>query len=417
MKDFHQQKLVLNSFLFFVLAVCAFSGSFVEGVDDSTVSLYRATIISASLLFLVVFAACTPGFLIKSSKVFWFVFILASYGFLVAVYSDTVVSALSTYFRLMVFALASEVVRRICLEDREFLVRLSWLFSALVFVSVVIVVQEYLSGETQFLNGALRHDANLSSPIGFSAYIFALFVGLLFFWLRFESLSLFVISLFALALIFLSGTRSVSVASGAFLLFAIVLKRDPVSKVFVSLPLTVFGVAFMYKAGMLDSVVNRVTSLAGGSLDASGSFRMYILETYFSNATVSEVLFGLGLGGFYGWFEVQTGVPDVAPHFEFLWLVSEFGLIGAFVYALCALSFFVFGASRLLGESMRPYLFLLTAVVFGHMSTLQLANPFYFYQFVLVYGILMGILLANERIGLNIWPPFVSASSPGAQAR
>ena len=341
--------------------------------------------------------------------------ILASYGFLVAIYSDTVVSSLSTYFRLIIFALVSEIVRRICLSEREFLVRLSWLFSALLCVSLVIVIQEYLSGETQFLNGALRHDANLSSPIGFSAYIFALFVGLLFFWLRFESFLFFVLSLAALALIFLSGTRSVSVVSGAFLLFAIVLKRDPVSKVFVSLPLTILGLFFMYKAGLLNSVVDRIGSLAGGSLDASGSFRMYIVDIYASNATVSEVLFGFGLGGFYGWFEAQTGMPDVAPHFELLWLVSEFGLIAALIYVFVALSFFLFGVSRLLGESMRPYLFLLTAVVFGHMSTLQLANPFYFYQFVLVYGILMGILLSNERMALNIWPQIRKAGTSGAQ--
>lgn len=417
MNDFHKQKLAVNLLLFFILVVCAFSGSVVEGLDDSKVSLYRAAIISGSLLFLFVFAVCTPGFVVKSSKVFWFVIALATYGFLVAIYSDSAVAGLSTYFRLVVFALVAEIVRRICLSDQDFLRRLSWLFSVLLFVAMAVVVWEYFTGETQFLNGALRHDANLSSPIGFSAYVFVLFVGLLFFWLRFESFLFFVLALAALALIFLSGTRSVSVVSGAFLLFSIALKRDPVSKLLVSLPLTILGVFFMYTAGLLDSVVERIGSLSGGNLDSSGSFRMYILEIYSSNVTVPEVLFGLGLGGFYVWFENQTGLPDVAPHFEILWLVSEFGLIAALLYVFLICSFFLFGLSRLLGDSMRPYLFLLTAVVFGHMSTLQLANPFYFYQFVLVYGILMGILLANERMAIKMWPQTEKAGTPGAQAR
>lgn len=402
MSELHSQSLKTNTLFFLLFFFCAISGSFIEGLSPESVSKVRALFILSALVALCLLALFIPRFSTNCSKFTWLVLSVSSIAFFVALFRNGFVEALSPFLRIVCFVLTAEIVSHLRLRNPKFDHKFFRLCIILLVVALVVILYEALTDKTQFLNGAFRHDSNFSSPIGFSAYVFIIFIAMAFFWLKYGSLWAFLFSLVALTFILMSGTRSVSVASFLFFILAIVMRGGAPSKIFLFFPAFFLVCLGLYFFGFFDSILERVASVSGGELDNSSSFRLYILNVYFSNVSDAELIFGLGLGGFYTWFFDLTGIPGVAPHFEFLWFFSEFGLLGAGVYFSAIFAFLIFGINRLLRPEDRPYLFLLFSLVFGYFVALQFANPFYFLQFCLVFGALLGIFLSNDRVRIRI---------------
>lgn len=390
--------LVPRFFVFFVFFVNSIGGLVLDLSEGMSVSAFRSMLIPLILMVLIFFSLVLPKFLVRSSLFFWFVAFALFYAFVVSVGSGRFLESLSPLLRLMIFILTVEIVRRFYLIFDGFSEMVGVLYKAIILFSLFYVGFDWVLGKTQFLNGAYRSDANIGSPIGFSAYIAVCFLGLTYLWLAKGRSSYIIFALIGLLLVFFSGTRSVSVMCTIFLFLSIFMRQGFGRNVFIVFPFLLLAGFLLFHYGILSSLLDRFFQVASGDLDASGLFRVFIVETFISYIQATELVFGLGLGGFYMWFENQTGIANVAPHFEVLWLLSEFGLVFGLLYFL-VLAFCFFSSIYILYKSKKNdgFAFLTIASLFSHMLVFQLANPFYFYEFILVFGVLVGLYLAEYK--------------------
>lgn len=130
--------------------------------------------------------------------------------------------------------------------------------------------------------------------------------------------------------------------------------------------------------------------------DSSLVFRTQLLETVIRDFGGITKVFGLGLGGFSQWFESQTGLAQVAPHFEWVWVWTEGGGVGSLIYVMCmavAAARISLTYRRSRDFERRGFLILLLLAPIG---PLHLSNPTYFYQAMIPWAAALGASLQGK---------------------
>jgi hypothetical protein len=383
--------------LFFYLVVACFAGYFEDyyGEEDKTIRV---------LIVFLVFFVSFVGALLSLQKYRYVhpvalgMLLCILYSFLVAVFRGEALVAISSLLRLLSVVFIVFVISNYCFSfEMKAASLLAFFFKAAGFFIVVQTIFDFYVGRFVFLNGGDRYFGSVGSPIGFAASSLVVLIGLLYFWLCFRFKVYFYIGLAVVWTILMTGTRSISVFALLIVWFSMALYFAKWKKwLFMALtPLLAVSVLVLLADSPLATRLEN--TYASGSMDNSTAFRMYILDVFFSKSSIVDIFFGLGLGGFHAWFFDNTGVPEVAPHFEFLWLLSEFGVVGVFLYILSG-AYLAFVFLMRLKSNSRPLVFLFFSVFFLHQIFLQLANPFYFYQFYLPFALLLGVLLASLNL-------------------
>lgn len=383
--------------LFFYLVISCFAGYFEDYYGEEN------KVVRGLIVFLVFFISFF-GALLSLQKYRYIhpvalgMLLCVFYSFLVAVFRGETLVAISSLLRLLSVVFIVFVISNYCCSSgMDSASSLAFFFKAAGFFIVSQTISDVYVGRFLFLNGGDRYFGSVGSPIGFAASSLVVLIGLLYFWLCFRLKVYFLIGLAVVWTILMTGTRSISVFALLVVWFSMALYFTKWRKlIFMALtPLLAVLVLILLADSPLATRLGNTYAL--GSVDNSTAFRMYILDVFFSKTSMVEIFFGLGLGGFHTWFLDNTGIPEVAPHFEFLWLLSEFGIVGIFLYVLSGTYLASVFLVKLKSNS-RPLVFLFFSVFFTHQVFLQLANPFYFYQFYLPFALLLGVLLANLNL-------------------
>ncbi|AQG99885.1 hypothetical protein A9R05_14480 [Burkholderia sp. KK1] len=257
---------------------------------------------------------------------------------------------------------------------------------------------DLVAGRELAMNGALRFPGSLGSPPGYASVCMIVLLANIHFLMRTRSPLHLLLSVVLVVCSFLTGTRAIAVAGLLALSFALVFYHRSaylrVILLIVACSIAPFAIAWVLNNTELGS---RVTlSFTDQGNDTSTNFRLMILATYFSSISTSQFIFGLGLGGFPTWFEAQTGIQDVGPHFEFLWALSELGVVGSVVYVLALIG----GAKSVLsGRRQATKVEKISALIliFSQQLIFQFTNPLYFYQLCIPTLFMLGGLLGSER--------------------
>ena len=257
------------------------------------------------------------------------------------------------------------------------------------------------------INNAFRITGNVGSPVGFATTMFVTALCLLLFRSGRHEKTIWMGVLIALLMIYFTYTRSI-IFSYIFILLVVLMFKKGVSVYSVSLSLSVLLimlVMFLLLPGFDDLLIfKRFSGFYSGDLskDSSTSFRLFILDTVFHNVDIYRLLFGYGVGNFPNFFYAVTGIPDVAPHFEIIWLIMEYGLVGLFFYGLVLFRLF---RDIKLNYKFRYFRYdeylLLMLLLVSHFVFLQFANPLYFYQFGLPYAAALGVYSARQLVPGN----------------
>ncbi|HGY9624952.1 O-antigen ligase family protein [Pseudomonas putida] len=316
------------------------------------------------------------------------------YSFGVSVATGGIISGLSPLLRLLTFAFMVSIIYKFMLKEEQKANRYISNFFLLSSILVVLqTVSDLFMMRYTFMNGGIRYFGSVGSPIGFAVSAFTLLAGVLYYWVRSGSVLSFVISVALLWVIVMTGTRSIAFFALCLVWFACAVCLKKWRRYIFILGTPLLGVVVMLLLSGSGFVSRLENTYNSGTLDNSSSFRVFILETYFSNIQPMQAIFGFGLGGFHQWFLDRTGIENVAPHFEFLWVLSEFGVLGVLIYVLSAFwLLYKFLKKRRCDSSLW---FAFVAIGCMHQVFLQVANPFYFYQFYLTYAVLLGILLSR----------------------
>lgn len=253
---------------------------------------------------------------------------------------------------------------------------------------------DLLVGRNLQINQAHRIMGTVGSPIGFAGALYVTMVGALFLWAVGRRRSFLLLGIACVTAIFATGTRSVSVGA----LFVIVLwsflaLRSLSGRIVYAVMFCIVGViAFPILLPKLEVVHRLLAIINGESLDPSSSFRFYILKTVWNRIEGWEIIYGVGLGGFSPWFQKVTGIDGVGPHWEFLWLLMEGGVIGIVLYMLAIITILctlVVHRSLILPCKHLVMFGLLS--VSAQMTVLHFANPLWFPQIMIPLFFYMGI--------------------------
>jgi hypothetical protein len=199
-------------------------------------------------------------------------------------------------------------------------------------------------------------------------------------------------------LVVFTGTRAISV--GFFLTMIIVLFfRNGICfyKLFMFFILSIVATVLLatyFTSFEQIELVSRFGGIFSGDLesDSSTRFRMYILQEVFNNFETEFMLFGHGPGSFPIWFSEKTLLDNVAPHVEILWLFFEFGLVGLFAYFSIIYLSYKAVKINFTKKSISFFEFMVVTIdLVSHMLWFQFANPFYFYQFGLMFFCVLGV--------------------------
>lgn len=332
------------------------------------------------------------------SKLSLSLIIIMIYGAVVSFGNDRLIEPISYIFRILTFILVFEISRNQSQQNNE-----KWSSQTYLMLTIMLglyaveILFQHLSGQVKFFNNAYRFDASINSAIGLATTLSVLMMGLLYIWLKTGNTRALLLSLLALALIFLTATRSISVLSALLLWLAFILKQKLSAKI-ITLglsPIAIIGIiaALPKDLGLIERFQD---ALSVGSTDTSSTFRQLIIDIYFQNITYTELFFGIGLGSFPSWFQAHSGISGVAPHFEWLWITAEFGLLIFLLYMAAVLYATIHIVIR--NRTKRELVFLGVCVITGHQTIFQLANPLYFYQAYIPFAILLGIYLTNAHL-------------------
>lgn len=328
------------------------------------------------------------------------------YGGLVAAMKGNILVALSPFLRLLLLLLVSLLVYNFLKRDRRTALNvIAAFFIWCAFFVIAQTVYEVLTGGGVFMNNSIRYYGSITSPIGFASLAFTLMCTLGYFWLCKGGKLKFLLVLGLAWVVIMTSTRSISLMAVIvlWLLIAFRLKIGLVCLWLVVTPLLgwLLSVSLLQDAGVWNRVVSTFNE---GGVDGSTSFRLFILDSFFGHVEVSDLVFGLGLGYFYIWFQDITGVADVAPHFEWLWILSEFGLPLFLIYLAYGFIFIGFAFYKHQVGHIDKYEFLVVLLfIFIPQFFLQLSNPFYFYQFVIIFGVMSGIAIErSDLVSFNI---------------
>lgn len=312
-----------------------------------------------------------------------------AFGLLVAVVRNTPVSYVPTAVRWFIYFLC--VVLFFNMKGALQLLRKYYLVTFLIYV--FSAVWDMLTGRSMDINSALRVVGSVGSAPGLAAAIYVSAIGCLFFNLGKTRNLLFVIFSAATAILF-TKTRFILVAfmlvAGMYL--ALAAEKGARLKIILSVvALMVCMAAYMVNSS--DIMQRFIVSAADLENDSSSVFRLLILTTLWENFGGRDLITGLGLGYFPLWFQSMTGVEGVAPHFEVVGIVTEAGLIGLALY-LAGLSHLLARGYQCCRNSRNAGLFYVTALLLLSMqTTLQFANPGYFYQVMIPIFLTVGALL------------------------
>lgn len=357
--------------------------------------------IRISLIFFIFFCAVVSFILALSASlrlhfVLLNIFFCIAYSFVIAVVRGEAVGAFSSVLRLITFGLVAAIVyKTVVLDDRSADIYIARFF---VTVSVLVIgqtVYDFATDRYVFMNGGDRYFGSVGSPIGFAASTLTLLTGVLYYWLRFGR-SFYLLLGFGLVWVTLmTGTRSIALFALCLVWYAsaVFLTKWRRCIFILSTPMIVL-VAILLLSNS-DFATRLENTYSAGGLDNSTSFRVFILDTYFSKISLREIVYGLGLGGFHQWFLEKTGIENVAPHFEVLWVLAEFGIVGVVVYIVTATALLIKFFRLKYRDASLWFGFMTIGSL--HQLFLQVANPFYFYQFYLPYAILLGLLLSRLR--------------------
>jgi hypothetical protein len=320
------------------------------------------------------------------------------YGVLISIVRGAAEETLSSSLRMMIFLIVSIVTYNIMKEDKrkiDYIITSLFVILSIFFIGHTIYDVTFDGGV--FMNGATRYYGSIGSPIGFASVAFVVLTGVGYYWIRLKSNLLFLLMVGLVWVIGMTATRSITIMAILVLWWAIVLYLPKkISSLWILItPLVLFT---LLSFGLSDSgvFVRIINTLQGGEIDGSSSFRLFILTTFFENIQLTELFFGLGLGNFHIWFQNATGVNGVAPHFEVLWILSEFGIVVLMFYFFVGVLYFSAILCRWISSIPSPsHVFLTTVFFLTPQVFMQFSNPFYFYQFVIVFALLSGIVLSQ----------------------
>lgn len=249
------------------------------------------------------------------------------------------------------------------------------------------------------MNGAIRFPGSVGSPPGYASICMLFLLANAYLLMITRARLHLVLSALLLVCSFLTGTRAIAVL--CLLIFAVAFTFHHRSiyvraGIFIAgMGLAPFLVQWMWTGTDIGSRI--ALAVQDQANDTSANFRMMILQTYFSRITASELIFGLGIGGFPNWFASQTGIVDVGPHFEFLWALAELGVIGTSIYiaVLCTSAWRVLRLRRTLLSHIDVGFILL--LLFAQQLIFQFTNPLYFYQLCVPLLFLLGGMFGGMR--------------------
>lgn len=394
---------------FFVVMIAFVCGVFgylhlaSPGVDNG--KAIRGVVILLSFAIVCFFYFIYVGRLRFSTFTKYIVFVVV-YAVFVSLTQGRIGDSISYFVRLISFVLLVDLSRRESLRRDSWQHVMQAIFVLVLFVFVLQVIYDQVTSRVIFMNGSYRHSGSFGSPIGFATALAVVSLGFLSFWLKTKNRCFFLCSMVATFLVFLTATRSISLMLVLASFFAVFVnsKFSKKTLILLLLPFFVFAVIRL----MPDDIgfVERILILLEGrELDSSTMFRFLVVDTYFSNVSLRELIFGFGLGSFPLWFYQKTGIVDVAPHFEWLWLLSEFGLVVFVAYYLCVL-YMLYSVTRLALKKRSPFLLFLGFVALGaHQLVFQFSNPLYFYQAYIPFALLFGWFLASfdlHRLGADV---------------
>lgn len=323
------------------------------------------------------------------------------YGILISIARGAAADTLSSSLRMMIFLIVSIVTYNLIRENKckaDYVIASLFIMLSIFFIGQTIY--DLISDGGVFMNGAMRYYGSIGSPIGFASVAFVVLTGIAYYWIRLKSNLLFLLMVGLVWVIGMTATRSITIMAMLVLWWAIVLYLPKgLSSLWVLVTPLVFFVALLL--GLSDSgvVVRIMNTLQGGEVDGSSSFRLFILATFFENIQLTDLMFGLGLGNFHVWFQSATGVPGVAPHFEFLWILSEFGIVILMFYFLVGMLYFAVILCRWISSTPSPsHIYLTTVFFLTPQVFMQFSNPFYFYQFVVVFALISGVVISQVEL-------------------
>lgn len=248
------------------------------------------------------------------------------------------------------------------------------------------------------INGAERVAGSVGSPVGFAVVLFMCAFTLLFLSWDLGSRWRLALAVVCTAGIFPTGTRTLVLAGGvALAIMGCLFVRNRTRRTLLLL-LSPVGLMLSLRWVLAETQVGqRILQIDQAGTDSSWATRQYILSTVGNELSGADRIFGLGLGGFPEWFRSLTGIPNVAPHFEFLWLYAEGGAIGvalAFV-ALLVLTL-RFAKSAMLQGSRLGAIYGIGLLWLPY-TVFQLANPTFFYQAMVIYFAALGSFMSNNN--------------------
>lgn len=326
---------------------------------------------------------------IKVPKITAVLFAFVAYSFLIGVVKNPPVSYVPTGVRWLIYF--SCVVLFFNIKGSLQLLRKYYLVTFLVYTCSAFL--DIVSGRIMDINSAIRVVGSVGSAPGLAAAIYVSAIGCLFFNLR-KTRNLLFIIFTAMTSILLTKTRFILVSFTfvVVLYLALVAEKGVRLKIIVSILVLLTGMT-VYMINSSDIMQRFIVSAADLESDSSSLFRLLILNTLWDNFRGGDLITGLGLGYFPLWFENMTGQEGVAPHFEIVGILTEAGLIGLLLYLAGLLKFLV-RVYRNCRKTSNEGLFYLTALLLLSIQTsLQFANPTYFYQVMMPVFLTVGALL------------------------
>jgi len=261
------------------------------------------------------------------------------------------------------------------------------------FILSICTLVLFFSGWYLDINGGHRATSVFGSPIGLASFLYVSSLVIHFFYLT-NKLKLSWNLLFQI-LIFLSILLTVTRLITIFFIFSyLIIALSSIKLKFTHLIITlIVFVVLSYTLFFVlteTAVGSRLDSLLSNDIssDSSTLFRIYILNNVFESITGFELLFGIGLGLFPIWFESFTGVSNVAPHFEILWLIVEMGLFGTIIFLLFYYCLF----KKIMMFKTSKIKCTLLFICFAQIFALQLSNPAYFYQIMFFIVAVQGLI-------------------------
>lgn len=396
---------VLESSMIIVFAlVTALSGYFYAEIDGTSIVLDRpmrgmvivSLLLSVSLSFL----------RFREVKVPWAIVplvIFVLYTASVSLSVNGVNEFISPFLRWMICLVVCVYFYN--LEDPQPTIKK--LIVAMAFAYFFSIMYDLYSFRMVNANGAYRMFGSVCSFTGFASALFVVQIWLLYLYLKRNNLFYFSLSVVCYIGVVFSGTRAVAILGLAcyFLYYAAVdyqrLKSARRLALSISLLLVSLFALLSYtsiggrsKMISTDNVAVTATQALMQGGDSSVGFRSYLVSVVLENMDALDYVFGVGLGGFAGWFSEHTGRQGVAPHMEVVWLVVEGGVVGSalYIFAFLYVAYHVFREKQFLKSDFEICLVGLL-LFFSQQTLFQFANPTYFYQVMIPIYAALGIML------------------------